>query len=89
MIEALVDRPGSVVIVDAAGKRHAVSVYSLGRPQASGPSTTYITTRPGSGLFIRVPIEQVRAEMTRARRLRRAQKAAWASAQMPLNFGDK
>lgn len=85
-IDALVDRPGIVAIVDAAGKRHVVSVYTLARTTATGPSTTYITTRHGSGLSVRVPIEQVRAEMTRARRLRRAQKAAWARAQLPLDF---
>jgi hypothetical protein len=87
MIEALIERPGIMVIVDAVGKRHVVSVYTLGRAQAQGPSTTYVTTRHGSGLFVRAPAEQVTAEMRRARKLRKDQKAVWARAQLPLNFG--
>jgi hypothetical protein len=87
-IEAQPERPGVMVIVDAALKRHVVSVYALGQATATGPSTTYLTQRRGPGLFIRQPIGVVKAEMTRARKLRRAQKAAWASAQLPLNFGD-
>jgi hypothetical protein len=88
MIEALTERPGIMVIVDAAGKRHVVSVYTLGRAQAQGASTTYVTNRHGSGLFVRAPIEQVTAEMRRARKLRKDQKSLWASAQLPLDFGD-
>jgi hypothetical protein len=87
MIAALTERPGVMAIVDATGKRHVVSVYALGRATASGPSTTYLTTRHGSGLFVRVPVEQVTAEMQRARKLRKIQKALWASSQLPLDFG--
>jgi len=88
MIEAPSARPGVLAITDATGKRHVVSVYALGKATASGPSTTYVPLRHGSGLFIRQPVDVVKAEMTRARKLRRAQKAMWASAQLPLNFGD-
>jgi len=87
MIQALPEQPGSLSIVDPAGKRHVVHVHALSQATASGPSTTYVTQRHGPGLFVRVPVEQVKAEMSRARKLRRAQKAAWASAQLPLNFG--
>ena len=87
-IEALVERPGLVMIVDDRGKRRVVSVYAMGRATATGPSTTYVTLRHGPNLFVRVPVERVTAEIRRARKLRRAQKAAWASRQLPLNFGD-
>jgi hypothetical protein len=86
-IEALIDRPAIVAIVDATGKRHVMGVHSICRVTPAGPRTTFLATKHGADLFVLVPVEQVKKEMARARKLRREQKAMWARAQMSLDFG--
>jgi len=87
MIEAIPDKPGWLSIVDAKGRRHLVSVYAMGKPQATGPSTTYLTFTSYANLFVRCSLEEVRAAVKRARALRRAQIATAGRAQLAFDFG--
>jgi hypothetical protein len=87
-IEALIDRPAILAIVDATGKRHVMSVHEIRQATPAGPGTTFLATKHGGDLFVLVPVEQVKAAMALARRLRRAQKATWERAQLALDFGD-
>ena len=84
MIEALIDRPGFVGIVDAKGRKHLVAASAIGTPQATGPSTTYLKIRGYKDLFVNGPIDEVRAAVKRARELRKANppSTSWSSPSM-------
>jgi hypothetical protein len=71
MIKPDISRPGFVTIVDAKARKHLVSVSSVGKPQATGPQTTYLTLRGYENLFVNCPIGEVREAVKRARDLRK------------------
>jgi len=89
MFEALLERPGYVSFVDANGKRHTVSVFDMGKPQATGPSSTYLKFARYQNQFVRCPLEEVKAAAKRARTLRKAQIATANRRQLEFDFTEK
>jgi hypothetical protein len=88
-IEALLEKRGFLEICDAQGRRHVVSVHSMGKPQASGPGTTYLKFTGYKSLFVRCSLDQVKAAMKQARTLRQAQCATQRRAQLEFDFTEK
>jgi hypothetical protein len=86
MIEALLERPGYLSFVDANGKRHTVSVFDMGKPQAAGPSSTFLKFAHYKSLFARCSLEEVKAAAKRARTLRKAQIATANRHQLEFDF---
>lgn len=84
MIKSLPERPGFVGIVDTKSRRHIVSASAIGKPQATGPQTTYLTLRGYANLFVNCPIGEVTEAVKRARELRSAVVATHT--QMELDF---
>jgi hypothetical protein len=89
MIEAILEKPGFLWIVDATGKRQVVSVSSMRRPQATGPSTTLLKFTGYRDLFVCCPIDEARAAMKRARVLRKARNATASRRQLLFDFNEK
>jgi len=88
-IEALLEKRGFLGILDVQGRRHVVSVHSMGKPQASGPGTTYLKFTGYENLFVRCSLDRVKAAMKRARTLRQAQHATKRRAQLEFDFNEK
>jgi hypothetical protein len=88
-VEALLERPGYVSFVDDNGKRHTVTVFSMGTPKEAGPNTSYLQFTNYRSLFVRASLEEVKAAAKRARTLREAQIATQQRAQLELDFTEK
>jgi hypothetical protein len=86
MIKPDISRPGFVTIVDTRSRRHVVSVSAIGAPQATSPTSTYLTLRGYKNLFVNCPIGEVTEAVKRARALRKA--AVATPTQMELAFHD-
>jgi hypothetical protein len=89
MFEPSLERRGYVAFEDDNGKRHIVSVFSMGTPKEAGPSTTYLTFTNYRNLFVRCPLPKVKAAMKRARALRKAQIATQRRGQLEFDFNEK
>jgi hypothetical protein len=86
MIEAIPEKPGWLSIVDTKGCRHVVSVFAMGKPQATGTSTVYLKFTSYQNLFVRCSLDEVRAAARRARTLREAEIATALRAQLELDL---
>lgn len=86
MIQALPEQPGFLSIVDEKGRRHTVSVFAMGKPQATGTSAVYLKFTRYKSLFVRCTLEEVRAAAKRARALRDARQASSQRAQLAFDF---
>jgi hypothetical protein len=89
MVQAFLEKPGSLEILDAKGRRHVVSVFAMGKPQATGASTTYIPFTSYESLFVRCALDEVREAANRARTLRKAETASASRAQLSFDFDEK
>lgn len=83
-VEAIPTKPGWLYLIDNKGRRHLVAAASMGKPQATGPNTTYLTLRGYMNLFVSCPIGEVTEAVRRARDLRKA--AVATATQMKLDF---
>jgi hypothetical protein len=75
-----------VGIIDTKSRRHIVSASAIGKPQATGPQTTYLTLRGYQNLFVSCPIDEVTEAVKQARELRKA--AVATPTQLELAFHD-
>jgi hypothetical protein len=89
MFEPSLERPGDVSFNDDNGKRHTVSVFSMGTPKEAGPNTTYLQFTDYRSRFVRVPLAEVKKAAKRARTLRKAQIATQRRGQLEFDFNEK
>jgi hypothetical protein len=89
MIEASIEQPGMLLIRDPHGKRHVVSVFSMGKPQEAGRDATFLKFVNYHPVFVRASIPEVQRAAKRARTLRKAQVAAVTRRQLCFDFDKK
>jgi hypothetical protein len=84
MIEAILEHPGFLRICDSSNESHIVAASVISSVTRAGPNTSYLSYRGGkTPIFVGVPAKAVKAELKRAKTLRREPR------QLSFDFGEK